>query len=167
MLNKSYIRLNTLLYAILILIIKKSNDDLYIYIDYRILNILTIKNHNILSLIRKTLLKLYIVKIYSKFDIIVIFNKIRIKEDEKKKTTFLTRYNLFEYIVISFKLYNVLSIFQTFINKILREYLDIFYFAYLDDILIYSNIKKEYVKYIRKILEKLNNVDLYLNINKC
>ena len=32
---------------------------------------------------------------------------------------------------------------------------------------MYSNIKKEYVKYIKKILEKLNNVDLYLNINKC
>ena len=166
MLGKSNIRFNTLLYAILILIIKKSNDNFYIYIDYRILNILTIKNYNILSLIRETLLKLYIVKIYSKFNIIVIFNKIRIKEDEKKKTIFLTRYNLFEYIVISFKLYNAFSIFQTFINKILREYLDIFYFIYLNNILIYSNIKKEYIKYIKKILEKLSNVDLYLNINK-
>ena len=93
------------------LIIKKLDNDLRIYIDYYILNTLTIKNHNILSLIRETLLKLYIIKIYSKFDIIVIFNKIRIKEGEKKKIAFLIRYNLFEYIVIPFKLYNTLNTF--------------------------------------------------------
>ena len=111
MLGKNYIRLSTLLYAILILIIKKLDGDLRICINYRTLNILTIKNRNILSLIRETLLKLYIVKIYSKFNIIVIFNKIRIKEDEKKKTAFLIRYSLFEYIVMSFELCNTFSIF--------------------------------------------------------
>ena len=71
------------------------------------LNALIVLNRNALLLIKKILIKLYVVKIYNKFDIIVIFNKIRIKKEEKHKTTFITRYDLFEYNVISFELYNV------------------------------------------------------------
>ena len=54
-----------------------------------------------------------------------------------------------------FELCNALNTFQAFINDILREYLDIFYFAYLNDILIYNNIKKEYINYMKKVFEKL------------
>ena len=127
------------------LIIKKLDDELRIYIDYRILNALTIKNRNVSLLIRNTLVKLYVSRIFIKFDIIIAFNKVRIKKGDKKKIAFLIRYKLFEYIVILFELYNVLSIFQTFINNILREYLDVFYSIYLDNILIYSNNKKKYI----------------------
>ena len=139
MLSKNYIRSSTSFYAASILIIKKSNKRLRVYIDYRALNALIVFNKNALSLIKKTLIKLYVVKIYSKFDIIVAFNEIRIKKEEKHKTIFLTRYNLFEYNVMSFELYNALVTFQAFINEILREYLNVFCIAYLDDILIYSN----------------------------
>ena len=54
-----------------------------------------------------------------------------------------------------FELYNALNIFQVFINDILRQYLDIFYFAYLNNILIYNDIKKEYINYMRKVFKKL------------
>ena len=37
----------------------------------------------------------------------------------------------------------------------LREYFDIFYFMYLNDILIYSDIKEKHIKYIKKIFKKL------------
>ena len=60
------------------LIIKKSNKDLRIYINYRALNALIILNKNIFSLIKEILVKLYAARIYSKFDIIAAFNKIRI-----------------------------------------------------------------------------------------
>ena len=56
---------------------------------------------------------------------------------------------------MSFELYNALNTFQTFINDILREYLNIFYFAYLNDILIYNNIKKKHINYIKKVFKKL------------
>ena len=111
MFDKNYIKSNIFLYTISILIIKKSDNEFCIYIDYRVFNILTIKNRNILSFIRKTFFKLYITKIYNKFDIIVVFNKIKIKKNDEKKTAFLIRYNLFEYVIIFFKLYNILNIF--------------------------------------------------------
>jgi hypothetical protein len=37
----------------------------------------------------------------------------------------------------------------------LFEYLDIFYTAYLDNILVYSDNKLEYDSYIKLVLEKL------------
>ena len=113
--------------------------------DYRAFNALIILNRNTLLLIKETLAKLYAARIYSKFDIIAAFNKIKVKKSYKKKIVFLTQYGLFEYIIIPFELYNASITFQIFINNTLREYLDIFYTIYLDNILIYSNIKDEYI----------------------
>ena len=107
--EKKFIKLNYFLYATLIFIIKKSKSDFRVCIDYRALNIFTIKNKNILFLIRKILARLYLIKYFSKFDIIVVFNEIRIKK--RKKTTFLIRYELFEYVIILFELCNALEIF--------------------------------------------------------
>ena len=44
MLEKKYIRFNISLYIALILIIKKFDKELRIYINYRALNVLIIKN---------------------------------------------------------------------------------------------------------------------------
>ena len=42
-----------------------------------------------------------------------------------------------------------------------------FYTTYLDNILIYSNTKNEHIQHIGKVLEKLKQARLYLDINKC
>ena len=52
-------------------------------------------------------------------------------------------------------------------NDILFEYLNDFYQIYLNDILIYSKIKKDYIKYVRLIFQKLREIDLQMNILKC
>ena len=105
-LGKGYIRPSILPYAAPVLIVKKPDKGLRVYVDYRALNSLIIKNRNILPLIREILSRLYKAKVYSKFNIIAAFNKIRIKEGHKIKTAFLTRYSLYEYIVMPFGLYN-------------------------------------------------------------
>ena len=152
--SKKYIKSNIFFYVISIFIVKKSNNRLRICIDYCAFNILTIKNRNILLLIREILAKLYIIKIYNKFDIIVIFNKIKIKKNNEKKIVFFIKYNFFEYIIIFFELYNAFDTFQIFINKILKNYLNDFCSIYLNDILIYNNIKKEYIEHVNKVLKK-------------
>ena len=90
---------------------KKSNKKLKIYINYKTLNALIIPNRNIPPLIKETLFKFYIIKIYNKFDIIAIFNEIRVKKDYKKKTAFLIKYRFYKYFVILFDFYNTLVIF--------------------------------------------------------
>ena len=167
MLGKDFIRLSKSDYAIFVLIVKKSEGDLRVCVDYRALNALIIKNRNASPLIRETLARLCAAKIYSKFDIIAAFNEVRMREEDEKKTVFLTRYDLFEYVVMSFGLCNAFETFQSFINNTLREYLNDFCFSYLDDILIFSNFKEEHIEHVRKVLKRLEEVNLFLNIDKC
>ncbi len=70
-------------------------------------------------------------------DLTSAYHWIRIREGDKWKTVFWTRYCHFEYQVILFGLSNVPANVQGYINKILAEKLDIFVVVYLDDILIY------------------------------
>ena len=49
---------------------------------------------------------------------------------------------------------------------ILREHLDVFVVAYLDDILVYSRTLEEYQLYISKVLEYLGVRDLRLKPEK-
>jgi len=111
--------------------------------------------------------RLYKARFYNKFNIISIFNEIRMRFDNKLKTIFIICYNLFEYIVIFFELCNVSTTFQFFINEILNSYLNEFCTIYINDILIYNNIEEKYKNYINKILVKLDETNFYLDINKC
>ncbi len=49
----------------------------------------------------------------------------------------------------------------------LREFLDLFCIAYLDNIVIYSNSLEEYEEHVRLVLAKLQEVGLYLKLSKC
>ena len=80
---------------------------------------------------------------------------------------FRTYYRLFEYLIILFSLTRAPAIFQQYINWVLRNYLDKFYTAYVDDILIYtSGLLQDYRVKIYMVLRKLREVKLILNMNK-
>jgi hypothetical protein len=69
--------------------------------------------------------------------------------------------------MIPFSLTNILTNFQTLINDIFREYLDIFVVAYLDDILIYSTNEKNHIKQVNLVLETLKKAGMRINKPKC
>ena len=48
----------------------------------------------------------------------------------------------------------------------LGEYLDKFIMAYLDNIIIYSNIEKEYKEYVKWVLERLYNKNIPIAVKK-
>lgn len=167
MLGKDFIRPSHSNFAAPVLIVKKPDGGLRVCVDYRALNAVTIKNRNAPPLIRETLARLCAAKVYTKFDIIAAFNEIRVRPGDEEKTAFITRYGLFEYVVMPFGLCNAPGTFQSMINDILRPYLDDFCTAYLDDILIYSNSVEEHKVHVKKVLIKLKEAGLFLDINKC
>ena len=63
--------------------IKKSEKNIKVCIDYRELNALTSKNHYLIFLICKTLNTLCNTKYYTKMNIIAAFNKFKMTEREK------------------------------------------------------------------------------------
>ncbi len=72
---------------------------------------------------------------------------MRIREGDEWKTAFRTRYGHFKYQMMPFRLTNAPATFQSYINKILVEKLDVFVIVYLDDILIYTESEgEEYIQ---------------------
>jgi hypothetical protein len=80
--------------------------------DYRALNTIIIKNHYSLLLIQEILACFSKTKFYTKLDVIIVFNRIRIAERQEYLTVFNTCYSFFEILVILFGLSNTLVIFQ-------------------------------------------------------
>ena len=68
---------------------------------------------------------------------------------------------------MSFGVTNRSSTFQQYVNDTLRDFLDMFVTAYIDDILIYLFKMSEHQKHVRMILEQLRDADLQCNISKC
>jgi len=68
---------------------------------------------------------------------------------------------------MQFRFTNVLVTFQRQINSVLGEYLDEFIMAYLNNIIIYLNSKKEHKKYIEWVLQRLYNKEIPIAIKKC
>ena len=63
---------------------------------------------------------------------------------------------------------NIPIIFQVVINNILYKYIDIFIIAYLNNILVYSSrILAKYKEYIGKVLQKLLEYKLLIQLEKC
>jgi Reverse transcriptase (RNA-dependent DNA polymerase) len=74
---------------------------------------------------------------------------------------------LYKCKVLPFRLTNRLATYQRYINDFLFDYLDNFCTAYLDDIIIYSNNELEHETYMKKVLERLQNARLQMDIKKC
>ena len=136
--QKNWIRYSIFSAEAPILFMSKKNNELRLYIDYRDLNAIIIKNRHSLSLISETLNHLYELKIFIKLNFKNAYHRFRIKINNEWKTTFRTRYDYFEYLIISFNLVNTSTTFQTYINKILINLINVTYVVYLNDILIYN-----------------------------
>ncbi len=81
--------------------------------------------------------------------------------------TFVTFFHIYKYRVMLFELINESAFFQHYINDVLFECLHKFCQTYLNDILIYSKILKKYRTHVKEVLDKLHEVDLQINIDKC
>ena len=77
------------------------------------------------------------------------------------------KYKLYKYQVMLFRLTNILTMFQKLINHVLYDYLNEFVIAYLNNILIFSEIEKKHEKHIKKIFKKFQKKNLYFKSEKC
>ena len=167
LLRDDKIKSSTNPYDASVLFAKKKNDKLRICIDYRALNSQTIQNHYALPRIDELFDHLHEAKVFSKLDLISDYYQIAIKSKNRHKTAFRTRYDHYEFNVMPFELTNTSVTFQTLINDIFRDLLDICVIIYLDDILVYSKNKDEYEQHLRQVLQCLKDNQLYARLSKC
>ena len=142
--SKGFIQNSSSSFASPILFVKKKDGSLRLCVDYRALNDITIKDRYPLPRIEETLNQIRGAKYFTRLDLRSAYNLIRIKEGDEWKTAFRTRYGLYEFLVMPFGLTNAPASCQRYVNDTPREFLDIFWVCYLDDILIYSKTLEEH-----------------------
>ena len=157
LLNRDFIKLSTSPWGAPVLLAKKKDKTLWLCIDNRQLNRVTIKNRYPFSRIDDLFDQLRGAQVYSKIDLHTSYHQLRVREADIFKTTFRTLYGHFEFTVMPFGLTNALAAFMDLMHRVLQPYLDRFVVVFIDDILIYSKSEEEHEGHLRIILQTLRD----------
>ena len=150
-----------------VILVKKKDGSMRFCVDYRALNNVTVKDKYPLPHTEELFDRLHGAKFFSKIDLRTGFYQIPMAEADAHKTAFVTRYGLYEWVVLPMGLTNAPATFMHLMNGTFREYLDKFVLAFLDDILVYSKTIEEHEAHVKQVLERLREVRLYAKLSKC
>jgi hypothetical protein len=168
LLNEGTIKPSESPYASPIVLVKKKNGSTRMCIDYRALNKLTVRDNFPLPLIDDCLEYLNNKKVFSLLDLKSGFHQVRISVESMKYTSFVTPDGQYEYLRMPFGLKNAPSVFQRFINKILKPFIDSGKIVvYMDDILLASESLDEHLSLLSEVLHCIAVNGLELQVNKC
>jgi hypothetical protein len=153
LLGKGYILPSSSPWGCPALFVKKKDQSLRLCVDYRPLNVITIKNKYPLPCIDILFDQLAGARVLSKVNLRSGYHQIKIRLEDVSKTAFSIRYGLYEYLVMSFGLTNAPTHFMYLMNSVFMLELDRFVMVFIDDILIYSKSEEEHAQHLRVILQ--------------
>jgi len=127
-----------------------------------------VKNNYPLLLISDVIENIGTKKIFKKIDLRWSYNNMRIKERDEWKVVFTTPEGLFEPTIIFFGLTNSLATFQTMMNKLLRDLINMGKVgSFIDNIMIGIEMEEGHDDLVTKILRRLEENHLYIKLEKC
>jgi len=167
-LRKGYIRPSKSPQTLPVFFVGKKDGSKRIVMDYHNLNDQMIKNNYPLPLITELINNMRSKKVFTKMDLRWGFNNVRIKEGNEWKGAFTMHIGSFELTVMFFGMTNLPATFQAMMNEILRDLINKGkVVAFVDNVLVGTETKKEHDEIVEEILRRLEENDLYIKPEKC
>jgi hypothetical protein len=150
-----------------VIFVPKKDGTQRLCVDYHALNEVTIKNKYPLPRIDDLFDQLHGAYMFSKIDLRSRYHQLKVRECDIPKTAFISRYGLYEFMVMSFGMTNAPAYFMYMMNKVFMEYLETFVVVFINDILVYSRSGEEHEGHLHLVLQKLRDHMLYAKLSKC
>ncbi|TMW85842.1 hypothetical protein EJD97_022394 [Solanum chilense] len=164
LLDKGFIRPSISPWGAPVLFVRKKDGSLRMCIDYRQLNKVTIKNKYPIPRIDDLFDQLQGSSHFSKIDLSSGYHHLRVRDSDIPKIVFKTRYGHYEFLVMSFGLTNAHEAFIDLMNRVFKQYLDLFFIVFIDDIVIYSRSEEEHASHLRVIMPTLKDSHILLSL---
>ena len=129
-----------------IVVIPKGDGGKRLCVDFRALNKITRTYVWPMPSVEDIFAKLGKAKSYTVLDLRYSYHHIALDKDSIKKTPFVAPFGKYEYLKVPFGLAQAPVYFQNWMNKILNGLN--FTLAYLDDVIIFSEITEQHLKHI-------------------
>ena len=104
---------------------------------------------------------------FIKLDLRSRYWQVRVATGDEAKTTCVTRYGSYEFLVMPFGLCNAPSTFQAIMNSIFHPHLRIFILVFFDDILVYSPTWDTHLMHVKQTWALLRQHQFCVKASKC
>jgi hypothetical protein len=151
-----------------VVLVRKMDGEVRFCVDYRALNKITKKDVYPLPRIDETLEALGGALLFTTLDLRAGYWQIRMAQQDRDKTAFMTKRGLYRFKRMPFGLMNAPSTFQRMMNGVLRGLTWTTCLVYLDDIIVFTRggIERHVVE-LASVLERLSTAGLTLKLKKC
>jgi len=106
-------------------------------------------------------------KVFTKMDLQWGYNNVRIKEGDEWKAAFSMPEEAFEPMIMFFGLTNLPATFQTMIDNLLRDIIEVGDVAvFIDNIMVGMKTEEEYNEIIEEVLRRLAENDFFVKPGK-
>jgi hypothetical protein len=145
---------------------QKKYGEIRLCVDFRALNRASVKDNFPLPNMELILQQVVGSQMMSLLDDFSGYNQIRVKRDDKYKTTFTTRWGTFSYEHMPFGLSNAGATFQRAMQIAFDDLIGKIIHIYLDDLTVYSKNRSDHFGHLRKVLLHCREFGMSLNPSK-
>jgi O-acetyl-ADP-ribose deacetylase (regulator of RNase III)/transposase InsO family protein len=148
-------------------LVRKKDGSVRYCLDYRVLNSCTTKDSFPIPSIDMCLDTLAGSRYFSTLDLASGYYNLKVKESDRHKTAFSTKFGTFEYIRLPFGLCNAPATFQRAMELALRGLTWKTVLAYLDDVIVLGKTFTEHLGNLREVFLRMRQHNLKLKPSKC
>lgn len=149
------------------MVVKKKNGDIRLCVDYRRLNLQTIKDAYALPNLVETFSALSGSKWFLMLDLKSGYYQIEVDEADKYKTAFVCPLGFWEFNRMPQDVTNAPSTFQRLMEKCMGDINLKEILVFLDDLIVFSDTLKEHETRLLHVLNRLKEYGLKLSLEKC